>query len=153
MEERILEIVFYLVQLARDRDGRIGPFETISRDLKSLGFTDSEISSAYGWFLDEMQKEDGRINPMPNRSQSVRVLSSDELQNFTSEAAGFLLQLLQLQLVSPAQFERIIEKSFLLAPDRIDLPMVKAIAARYVFASGSAIDLHWFNIEGDEVVN
>lgn len=153
MEERILEIVFYLVQRAKDHNGRVGPYDAISRDLKSLGFTESEISSAYGWFLDEMQKEGGKINPLPRSSQSVRVMSPDELQNFTTDSAGYLLQLLQLQLISASQFERIVEKAFMVAPDRIDLQMMKAIAVRYVFTSGSAVDLNWFNVEDDEVVN
>ena len=153
MEERILEIVFYLVQRAKDHNGRVGPYDAISQDLKSLGFTESEISSAYGWFLDEMQREGGKINPLPRSPHSVRILSPDELQNFSTESAGYLLQLLQLQLLSASQFEHIVEKSFLVAPDHIDLPMIKAIAARYVFTSGPAVDLNWFNVDDDEVVN
>jgi uncharacterized protein Smg (DUF494 family) len=153
MEERILEIVFYLVQHARDHQGRISPYRLVSRDLKNLGFTDSEISSAYGWFLDEMQKEGGRINPALKASESVRVLSAEEMDNFTVDAVGFLIQLVQLRLLTPIQFERIVDRSFLIGPDRIDLPTAKAIASRYVFSSGAAVDLTLFNIEDDEVVN
>ncbi|MCK4858611.1 MAG: DUF494 family protein [candidate division Zixibacteria bacterium] len=153
MEERILEIVFYLVQHARDHNGRIGPFKKISRDLRSLGFTDSEISSAYGWFLDELHKDDGKLNPIAKGSESVRVLSPEEMQNFTTEAAGFLIQLLQLHLLTPTQFERIIDKSFLLGSEIIDLPVIKVIASRYVFSSGATVDLNWFNIDDSEVTN
>lgn len=153
MEERILEIVFYLVQHARDHKGRIGPYRMISRDLKNLGFTDSEISSAYGWFLDEMQKEGGKVNPLPKAAHSVRILSHEEEENFTSEAAGFLMQLVQLQLLTASQFERIVERSFLVGPEPVDLDMAKAIASRYVFSSGNAVDLTWFNVEDDELIN
>lgn len=153
MEERILEIVFYLVQHARDHKGRVGPFRSISRDLKSLGFTDSEISSAYGWFLDELQKEGGKINPVARATESVRVLSAEEVDNFTSDAAGFLMQLVQMQLLKPAQFENILERSFLVGPDRIDLATAKVMASRYVFSTGAVVDLTWFNVEDDEVVN
>lgn len=153
IEERILEIVFYLVEHTRNHKGRVGPFKSISRDLKNLGFTDSEISSAYSWFLDELQKEGGKINPAAKTSGSVRVLSPEEMHNFTPDAAGFLVQLLQMQLINSSQFERILERSFLIGPEQIDLPVIKAIASRYVFSSGAAVDLNWFNVDESEDIN
>ncbi len=153
MEERILEIVFYLVEHIRAHNGEIGPFRNISRDLKSRGFTDSEISSAYGWFLDELQKEGSKFHVGRDARQAVRVLSSAEMEQFTPEAAGFLIQLLRFSLISPAQFERIVDKAFLIGNEKIDLPVMKVIASRYVFSSGAAVDLNLFNIDGDETVN
>jgi len=153
MEERILEIVFYLVEHIRSHNGEIGPFKNISRDLKSRGFTDSEISSAYGWFLDELQKEGSKFHGSRDSRQAVRVLSSAELDQFTSDAAGFLIQLLRFGLISPAQFERIVDKAFLIGNEKIDLPVMKVIASRYVFSTGAAVDLNLFNIDGDETVN
>ncbi len=153
VEERILEIVFYLVEHLRSHNGQIGPFNVISKDLRSRGFTDSEISSAYGWFLEEMQKEGGRISPTVGSAQSFRVLSPLELEHFTPDAAGFLIQLLRFRLISPGQFEKIVDKAFLLGSEKIDLPVMKVIAARYVFSSGTAVDLNLFNLDGSEVVN
>jgi uncharacterized protein Smg (DUF494 family) len=153
VEERILEIVFYLVEHVRSHGGQVGPFQTISRDLKSRGFTDSEISSAYGWFLEELQKEGGKIQTLDHPAQSVRVMSPQEMQHFTPDAAGFLIQLLRFKLISPSQFERIVDKSFLLGGEVIDLPVIKVIASRYVFSSGAAVDLNWFNLDGNETVN
>ncbi len=153
MEERILEIVFYLVEHLRSHNGQIGPFTAISSDLKSRGFTDSEISSAYGWFLEELQRDSGRINPAQSSQQSVRVMSDAELEHFTPDAAGFLIQLLRFRLISPAQFEKIVDKAFLLGDEQIDLPVMKVIASRYVFASGASIDLNLFNLDGSEIVN
>ncbi len=153
MEERILEIVFYLVEHVRSHNGRMGPFRSISRDLKSRGFTDSEISSAYSWFLEELQREGGRIQPLEKSPASVRVLSPHEMQHFTPEAAGLLLQLLRFRLITAAQFERIVDKSMTLGSEVIDLPVMKIIAARYVFSSGAAVDLNWFNVDGSEAIN
>ena len=153
MEERILEIVFYLVEHVRSHNGQIGPFQTISHDLKSRGFTDSEISSAYSWFLEEIQRDGGRIQPFEKSPQSIRVLSPDEMSHFTVDAAGFLLQLLRFRLITPAQFERVVEKSFMLGGEVIDLPVMKVIASRYVFSSGTSVDLNWFNLDGSETVN
>ena len=153
MEEKILEIVFYLVEHVRSHNGQIGPFRSISKDLKSRGFTDSEISSAYSWFLEELQKEGGRIQPIEKSPASVRVLSAQEMQHFTPDAAGLLLQLLRFRLVTPAQFERIVDKSMMLGGEVIDLPVMKVIAARYVFSSGATVDLNWFNVDGNEAIN
>ena len=153
MEEKILEIVFYLVEHVRSHNGRMGPFRAISKDLKSRGFTDSEISSAYSWFLEELQKEGGRIQPLAKSPASVRVLSAQEMQHFTPDAAGLLLQLLRFRLVTPAQFERIVDKSMMLGGEVIDLAVMKIIAARYVFTSGNTVDLTWYNIDGSETIN
>lgn len=153
MEERILEIVFYLVEHLRSHNGQIGSFGTISKDLRSRGFTDSEISSAYGWFLEELQKDGGRINPNTGSTQAVRIMSPLEMDHFTPQAAGFLIQLLNFRLISPGQFERIMDKAMLLGSEKIDLPVMKVIASRYVFSSGTAVDLTMFNIDGSEVVN
>jgi uncharacterized protein Smg (DUF494 family) len=153
MEERILEIVFYLVEHVRSHNGQIGPYRTISKDLKSRGFTDSEISSAYSWFLEELQRDGGKIQPLEKSPASVRILSSQEMQHFTPEAAGLLLQLLRFRLVSQAQFERIVDKSMMLGGEVIDLAVMKVIAARYVFSSGTTVDLNWFNVDGNETVN
>jgi len=153
MEERILEIVFYLVEHLRSHNGQIGPFRAISKDLKSRGFTDSEISSAYGWFLEELQKEGGKVNPNSSSSQAVRIMSQLEMEHFTPNAAGFLILMLRFRLISPAQFERIVDKAFLLGTEKIDLPVMKVIASRYVFSSGTSVDLNLFNIDGSEVVN
>jgi len=76
-----------------------------------------------------------------------------ELQYFTPEAAGFLLHLKQFNLLSASQFERILERAILLGNGMIDLPVIKVIAARYIFNSGTAVDLNWFNIDGTEAVN
>jgi len=104
-------------------------------------------------FSEQVQKEGSKFHGSRDSRQAVRVLSSAELDQFTSDAAGFLIQLLRFGLISPAQFERIVDKAFLIGNEKIDLPVMKVIASRYVFSTGAAVDLNLFNIDGDETVN
>ena len=75
------------------------------------------------------------------------------MAHFEPAAAGYLIQLLRFKLISSSQFEKIIDRGMLLGENKIDLPVLKSIAARYVFAAGTTVDLHWFNIDGSETIN
>jgi uncharacterized protein Smg (DUF494 family) len=153
--DRILEIVFYLVQYVRSHDGTLAHLDDISRSLKNLGFTDSEISSAYGWFLEEVQSRGekfifsndiGKIAP--------RVFSELERQQIVTEAQGYLIQLYQMGLLNEDDFEQVVERALMMSPDKIDLEAMKMLASTVLFGSVAPnLDLNWFNVSGDETIH
>lgn len=155
MGERILEIVFYLVQHLRDNDGALLQLDDISRSLKNMGFSDNEISSAYGWFLEEV-KSRGKQEILDNSTSqfSPRVFSELEKQILDTESQGFLIQLHQLGLLNCEQFEAIMDRVHLLEPTFVDINTLKIIASSIVFGSlNKNWDLNWFNITGEETVH
>ena len=155
MGERILEIVFYLVQHVRDHDGSLAHFEDISRSLKNLGFTESEISSAYGWFLEEVQSRSERFTfSAKARVRIPRVFAELEKQQLELAAQGYLIQLYQMGVVSPEEFEQIVERAMMMAPETVDVESIKMIASTVLFGTlPSGMDLNWFNASGDETMH
>lgn len=155
MGERILEIVFYLVQHMRNNNGTVLHLEDISKSLKNMGFSDNEISSAYGWFLEEVQSRDMQeVVTERNGDTPPRHFSEQEKQLFSVEARGFLIQLYQMGLVSPEQFEAIIDRVNLLEPSSVDINTLKIIASSIIFGGiNRNWDLNWFNISGEETVH
>lgn len=155
MGERILEIVFYLVQHMRNNNGSLLHLDDISQSLKNMGFSDNEISSAYGWFLEEVQDR-GMQELLENKTEYLppRLFSEIEKQIFTTEARGFLIQLHQLGLLNCEQFEAIIDRVNILEPSTVDLQTLKIIASSIIFGGvNKNWDLNWFNISGEETVH
>jgi len=153
--ERILEIVFYLVQHMRNNNGALLHLEDISKSLKNMGFSDNEISSAYGWFLEEVQTSDmQQVISERGGKNSPRHFSEPEKQMFTVEARGFLIQLYQMGLLNPEQFEAIVDRVNLLEPSGVDINTLKIIASSIIFGGiNRNWDLNWFNISGEETVH
>jgi len=153
--DRILEIVFYLVQYVQTHDGSLAHLDDISKSLRNLGFTESEISSAYGWFLEEVQSRTEKF--VFNRdvgNDRPRVFSEVEKQQIAADAQGYLIQVYQMGLLSDEEFELAVERAMLMAPDKVDLSSVKMIASTLLFGNTtSSLDLNWFNVSGDETIH
>ncbi len=155
MGDRILEIVFYLVQHVRSHNGSLARLEDISKSLRNLGFTDSEISSAYGWFLEEVQSRSEKFLFSNDSGQMPpRIFSEIEKQQFSIDAQGYLIQLYQMGLVNDEELEQVVERGLMMAPEYVDLEAVKMLASTVLFGNvPMALDLNWFNVSGDETVN
>jgi len=153
--ERILEIVFYLVQHMRNNNGALLHLEDISKSLKNMGFSDNEISSAYGWFLEEVQTRDMHtVISERGENNAPRHFSESEKQMFSVEARGFLIQLYQMGLLNLEQYEAIIDRVNLLEPSGVDIDTLKIIASSIIFGGVNRNwDLNWFNISGEETIH
>ena len=56
----------------RDTQGQVESFDDISADLRSQGFTDSEISYAYSWVIDHIQSEVQPLVEMMKPGDSIQ---------------------------------------------------------------------------------
>jgi uncharacterized protein Smg (DUF494 family) len=153
--DRILAIVFYLVQHLRSNNGSLGHLDDISKSLRNLGFTDSEISSAYGWFLEEVQSRSEKFVVSDDMSRSMpRVFSEAERQKIDSSAQGYLIQVHQMGLLDDDEFETVVERAMMLSPENADIDTVKMVTSTVLFGSTTAsMDLNWFNVSGDETIH
>lgn len=140
MGSRVLEIVVFLMSHIKDHQGRLESIDDISSVLKSNGFTDNEISSAYSWVLDQIQAGSQLVLDDGHSNNSFRILSEQERMDFTSEATGYLLQLRHLGLVSDSQIELILEKSVFLGCPPIDLEQIKILIGAMLFRESDVPD-------------
>ncbi len=140
MQDRILEIVVYLMNQLNDQQEMLGNIDEMSADLRSMGFTDSEISSAYNWLLQHFDDYPGSFSFSDKNigNEAIRVLSETERKIIAPEAYGYLLQLRHLRLLTIEQLEMILDRCALFASDPIDVSEIKILASAAMFDTGSA---------------
>ncbi len=157
MQDRILEIVVYLMNQLNDQQGNLGSLDEMSADLRSMGFTDNEISSAYNWLLKhfddypESFSEGGRTVS----NKSIRVLSEAERKVISPEAFGYLLQLRYINLLTTEQLEMILDRCTLFDAEPIDLGDMKVLASAMMFEN-SGVDVPysiWIGDTEDEPIH
>jgi uncharacterized protein Smg (DUF494 family) len=135
MVERILEIVIFLVRRIQAEGGKLDRLETAATDLQGLGFTNREISSAYGWLLativgtgdQAVRLVSGSIRPM------LRVLSDRERGAITPEGQGELFSLLALGILDDDTLEALIERVVIEGHAPVDAEEVRRVAAMILF--------------------
>ncbi len=134
MSDRILEIVVFLMDFMRDRHGRLVESEDFSTTLKTMGYSDNEISSAYFWLWNRFDNSpEWLYAEFPKVHLPNRVLTASERVRITPEAHGFLLKLLNHSLIDTEQFETILERVSVFGSEAISVDQVKAIASALVF--------------------
>ena len=133
MGDRLLEIVVQIMAHIRDTQGQVESFDDISADLRSQGFTDSEISYAYSWVIDHIQSEVQPLVEMMKPGDSIRVLSLKERQHFSTKAYGYLLQLQFLGILNESDMEMILERGCVVGAAPIDLRQIKLIVGAVIF--------------------
>ncbi|MBD3403660.1 DUF494 family protein [candidate division GN15 bacterium] len=147
VESKILEIVVYLIDHIRENQGRLSDMDDVSSDLRSMGYTDNEISSAYCWVMDRYGSGDSvYFSDFPDEHFSSRILTHAERFQFATDAHGFLLKLLNLGLIDDEQLEMVLDRGAMLGPKPITLEQVKLIATSYVFGEiGDLENLAWID--------
>ncbi len=111
MDSRVLEIVFFLMDSFEESDDQWSSVSEFSSELKNLGYTEEEISTAYTWVLEHMGTSgDNLYSAFPNKPGGSRILTDSERARLSTDAHGFMLKLLNLGLLNSEQFENILDR-------------------------------------------
>jgi uncharacterized protein Smg (DUF494 family) len=141
MRNRVLEIVVMLMDSVQENDTWISDIDDMSSTLRSMGYTDQEISSAFGWLAERFHHAGDRFFVNFSRVQSTnRILSQHERLRWTPDAYGFLLKLFNYGLITNEQAEMIIEQALVYTPREVNVERVKRIAAALMFADLDMLD-------------
>lgn len=151
MNNRILEIVVFLMDYLRDSGGGSFDSEDLSISLKSMGYSEIEISSAYSWLVERFDNAPEKcFADFPATHNSVRVLSPEERALLTSDGYGYLLKLLNLMLIGDEQFEEILDRVLFLGTKPINAEQVKLVASTVLFRDLEEMEQNgMFDIDGD----
>ena len=133
VQNRVLEIVVFLMSHIKEHQGQLENFDDISDYLKSYGYTENEISSAYSWVLDQLQTNPEFISNRSHPQVATRVLTEQEKQHFTPAALGYVLQLRHLGLLTEAQLEMILDRISYMGTAPIDLDQIKIVIESVLF--------------------
>lgn len=136
MNERVVEILIYLMQEIRQNRKRVEQIDGISQDLLRQGYTENEINAAFSWLFERIKSETEELilNDEPG-GQAFRVLNDIEKLVITPEAHGYIIQLRQLRLIGQTDMEQIIERAIMLGANSIGVEDVKSIVASLFFSS------------------
>lgn len=143
MNERVVEILIYLMQEIRQNRKRVEQIDGISQDLLRQGYTENEINAAFSWLFERIKSETEELvlNDEPG-GQSFRVLNDIEKLVITPEAYGYIIQLRQLRLIEQTDMEQIIERAIMLGANSIGIEDVKSIVASLFFSGDDSDGLH-----------
>lgn len=141
MRNRILEIVVLMVDFIQEHQGQVYSSEELSSSLKTMGYSDYEISSAYLWLLERFDNAPEKYYSDFKKIRSTnRVLTDLERRLLTSESQGYLLKLLSLSIIEQEQFESVLEQASLYGIQPVTCDQVKQIVASLIIKGISDID-------------
>jgi uncharacterized protein Smg (DUF494 family) len=136
MNERVVEILIYLMQEIRHNRKNVDQMDGLSKDLIRQGYTENEINAAFSWLFERIKSDTEEIIVNEEAgSDSYRVLSDVEKLIVSPEAFGYTIQLRQLRLIDQTEFEQIIERAMMLGASSIGIEDVKSIVASLFFNS------------------
>ncbi len=134
MDSRILEIVFCLMDYAQETEDQMEDISEYSSNLRGLGYTEYEISTAYNWILNHIGSPiESLYSVFPERAGTCRVLTELERARLTPEAHGFLLKLGNLGIIGSEQFEAVLDRLTLSGQKLVTPEQVKLVLSAVMF--------------------
>jgi len=132
MKEKVIEILVYLMSEVQENK-RLSDVDL--GDLKSQGYTQSEISAAFSWLYDTMRITDGVLTRATKPGLgSRRVLNEAEKIVFSTESQGYLIQLRELELLDDQDLEGVIERAMIAGYERLSVDELREIVASVLFS-------------------
>ncbi len=135
MNERVVEILVYIMSEIRGNNDSSKHLELLSKDLIKKGYTESEISSAFSWLLNRLRFETEEViqNEGSILKNSFRVLHEIENSIIKTEAHGYIIQLKELGIINELDVEQILEKAIMLGTAMVDVEDIKSIVASMLY--------------------
>lgn len=136
MFERVVEIILYLVsELRSQKQLSDVDVASLSRD----GYTQSEISTAFSWLFDQISTGRHVTPTEESKRDSHRILHDIERMVIGTEAYGYLLQWVDLGILSYDDVERIIERIMAAGFSSIGIEEMKTFIAGTLFGNEQGI--------------
>ena len=105
--ERVIEIIVFLLA---EMKGNKELNEVDLQRLTKLGYTQSEINTAFSWIYSKFNAKEKVINREDSPSGSHRFLHEIEKNVISTEGYGYLIQLRELGMINDLDIEVIIER-------------------------------------------
>ncbi len=138
MQERVLEVLVYLIGEFNQQQGSLNDINALSQGLVGLGYTESEINTAFSWLAERLRAQSTAISSdegMEEAASGHRMLHDVERLILTPKAYGYLIQLKELGLIDAFQMEAIIERAMLMGSKNVTEEDIKTLASSVLFES------------------
>lgn len=155
MNERVVEILIYIMSAIRKNTRLSQKLDLLSRSLIQKGYSESEISSAFTWLLDRLNYDSEELiqKQGPALKHSLRHLHEYERSIISTEAYGYIIQLRELNIINEMDVEQILERSMMIGASHVGIEEVKSIVASMLFASEHVADSGYFIFDENPIVH
>lgn len=154
MNERVIEILIYLITELRKIDETNQDIDYLSQDLLTQGYLPKEIDFALDFLTEhkDLLSETFSFKPQ-SRQSNYRILHSHEKMLITPEAYGLLIQLRHSNLIDDVEIELILERAMFVGLHRIDQEDMKEIIANVIFSPESYEQNGYFYLDNSQYVH
>ncbi len=154
MNERVVEILIYIMSEIRRNRSVTNKLDILSQSLIQKGYSENEISSAFSWLMDRLNNEAEEIIPTqePSLKYSIRHLHAIEKAVISIEAHGYLIQLRELGIIDHLDQEQILERAMMSGTPEVDMDDVKAVVAAMLFSSDNLENGSYFLVEDSQII-
>lgn len=134
MDQRIVEIILYVIGEIESRRVNLDEIDGISEDLIKQGFSRREVATAFSVFNQRvMGNRDRSQIAEPQNPNAFRVLHDIESQYISSDALGHVLQLLRLGVLTHSDIEELIERCVMMGSPAAEMSEMKMMVATHLF--------------------
>lgn len=131
VDDRILEIVFFLMDRMRENSGMLASVNDLSEDLRDLGYSEDEISVAFTWLADRVRSSGGAVfADFPHLPQSHRIFTPQERLHLTGEAQSLIVSMANIGLVDTEQLEMILDRAQVYGTRPVGADQIKWLTSR-----------------------
>lgn len=127
MQERILELIVYLLDELGENINNDSKVNKASDELTKNGFSEYEIGIALAWIQKNSASAIFKQETIDN--DAFRVLNSFEKYILTPEVHGYLITLKKLDLINNTDLEYILQKLFQIEQIPVQLDVAKNVIA------------------------
>lgn len=134
MKTEVFDILMYLFETYLDDDqSEIPSADNIHNELTRIEFHDSNVNKAFNWLVDlsTLKYYDFTIKQLDDNS--FRTFSSLEQKKFDLQAQTVLIELVNLNILTPTQREIIIDKALALDIALINQEQMKWVVLMVLF--------------------
>ncbi len=151
MFERIIEIIVFVISELK-QNKHISDIDV--DELQKLGYTNSEISTAFSWLADRIEFSEQVVAESSIRStDSFRIFHDAEKELFTRDALGELIQFQSLGLLNNDHIESLIERALMSGLMEVDTQTLKTFVAGILFSASANADSNRVMLRGNDTIN
>lgn len=148
MKEKVVELLMYIMSEIHENK-RINDIDIA--DLRSRGYTQSEISAAFSWLHDNFQQGETSLKRQKGSAEgSRRMLHEAEKYMISTEGHGYLIHLRELGLLTEADLESVIERAMMSGYEKLTVGELQSIVASILLVAGGGASRYMLN-SGDTI--
>lgn len=134
MKTEVLDILMYIFETYLDDDQSILPSQdSVVSELSRIGFREDNVTKAFNWLDDLAGLKDNHVIIEQEDKRNLRTFSALEIEKIDPAARSQLMSLIELDIISPAQRELIIDKALALDISAIDQEQMRWVILMVLF--------------------